>query len=495
MQNTSSSSHQWPVLVWRHLFQVTLTFCLWLSLVGRTGAQTFTTLHSFTNVSSFTATNTDGANPYAGLTLSGHELYGTTYAGGDSTLGTLFSVKTDGTGFTKLLAFSNLGNIPGNRAALIVSGNTLYGTTAFGGTVGYGTVFAINTDGSGFTNLYNFNGDDGYSPMAGLVLSGNRLYGTTELGGSSRQGNVFALNTDGSGFTNLYSFSATHPLTGHGGTNADGALPLSKLVLSGSTLYGTAANGGVWGWGAVFAINTNGSGFTNLHSFTDSEGRWPQAGLVLSGGTLYGTTSIGGNASKGTVFAVNTAGTVFTNLHSFMAVVSNTNSDGANPYAALTLSGDTLYGTTRFGGGSGNGTVFALKIDGTGFTTVHSFGGLTAFSGTYTNSDGSNPYDELALGSNMVYGTAYQGGSAGNGTVFSLSVMPVSAPPLAILPSGSNVVLTWPANWSGFTLEVASNLGAPVVWHSNLSAPVIFNGQNTVTNAISGSQRFYRLRE
>ena len=44
---------------------------------------------------------------------------------------------------------------------------------------GLGTVFAVNTDGKGFTNLHSFAYNDGARPRAGLILSGNTLYGTT----------------------------------------------------------------------------------------------------------------------------------------------------------------------------------------------------------------------------------------------------------------------------------------------------------------------------
>src|SRR5206468_8522192 len=117
---------------------------------------------------------------------------------------------------------------------LILLGNTLYGTTER-------AVFALHTDGTGFTNLHTFTGgSDGAIPFAGLItnLSGNTLYGTTRYGGPSGYGNVFAVNTDGTGFTTLYSFTATSP-----SINTDAAVP-SGLVLSGSTLYGTAWSGG-----------------------------------------------------------------------------------------------------------------------------------------------------------------------------------------------------------------------------------------------------------
>src|ERR1035437_9136072 len=71
--------------------------------------------------------------------------------------------------------------------------------------------------------------------------------------------------------------------------------------------------------------------FTTLHTFTGgSDGANPYAGLILSGNTLYGTAYSGGSGNAGTVFALNANGTGFTNLHSFTAVLNSTNSDGAD---------------------------------------------------------------------------------------------------------------------------------------------------------------------
>ena len=143
-------------------------------------------------------------------------------------------------------------------AALALSGGTLYGTASSGGTnfPGWGTVFKLNTDGTGFTNLYEFaqgnGGDD--SRRRGLLLSGSTLYGTTPNTGGSTGGTVFKLNTDGSGFTVLANGS-------------DGAQPQGGLVLSGDSFYGTASAGGVAGAGVVFKVNTNGTGFATLHVF------------------------------------------------------------------------------------------------------------------------------------------------------------------------------------------------------------------------------------
>src|SRR5438876_10458 len=130
-----------------------------LLLAGRVTAQTFTVLHSFTATSGTLHTNSDGAVPLAGLVLSGGVLYGTVEAGGS--------------GY-------------------------------------YGRVFAVNSYDSGFTTLHDFTGgSDGAIPVAGLILSGATLYGTAYYGGSSGSGTVFKVNTNGTGFTTLHSFTAT----------------------------------------------------------------------------------------------------------------------------------------------------------------------------------------------------------------------------------------------------------------------------------------------
>ncbi|HEV2436936.1 MAG TPA: choice-of-anchor tandem repeat GloVer-containing protein [Verrucomicrobiae bacterium] len=144
-------------------------------------------------------------------------------------------------------------------------------------------------------------------PSSGLVLSGNTLYGTAEFGGSAGKGTVFAVNADGTDFTNLHNFSALNNYTNEDGTN-----PQAGLVLSGRTLYGVGYNVGSEGYGMIFALDTNGSHFVNLYNFvgvppspgpyTNSAGTYPYGGLLLSGNNLYGTGNDGGNSGNGTVF-------------------------------------------------------------------------------------------------------------------------------------------------------------------------------------------------
>src|SRR5208282_2133229 len=167
-------------------------------------------------------------------------------------------------------------------------------------------------------------------------------------------------------------------------------------------------------------------------------------------------------------------------------------SDGANPFAGLILSGNTLYGTANGGGTNGYGTVFAINTNGTGFMNLHTFTALSApFYLGGTNSDGVFPHAGLILSDNILYGTATYGGTNGSGTVFSISL----SPQLTIMRSGTNVILTWPADFIGFTLEFATNLVPPAVWQTNSMAPVAVNGQNVVTNPVSYTRQFYRLTQ
>ncbi len=460
-------------------------------LASQVAAQTFTTLHEFaprTNNGSGQYTNSDGAIPLGGLLLSDKTLYGTAAGGGDSELGsvftgvgTVFKVNMDTTGFTTLhhCAYRTNGAIP--SAGLVLSGNTLYGTTLEGGLAMYGDVFSIGTDGTGYKELHTFTWMDGAAPQGRLVLSGTRLYGTTQMGGPLTNGAVFAINTDGTGFTNLHYFGPPVVL-------GDGLSPSGGLILSSGTLYGTTQDGGTSNGGTVFALSTDGTGYTNLHNFTHSA--MPRGGLVLVGDTLYGTTSDGGDHGNGTVFKVNTDGTGFTTLYVFGMMDFKpvppyyTNSDGANPSASLVASGNTLYGTARAGGLSGYGTVFALNTDGTGFLVLHSFTG---------GADGGAPSAELVLSEGTLYGTSSGDGTGRSGTIFSIS-LPSLGPQLTDFLSGTNVILSWPNNATVFILESTTNFASPA-WTTNCPAPVVVNGQNTVTNSIGGAQQFFRLRK
>ena len=307
-------------------------------------------------------------------------------------------------------------------ARLVLSSNTLYGVASPGGEFERGTLFSLKTDGTMFTVLHQFGDSDfwytnqvGDNPSGELIVSGNTLYGTTIAGGISGAGTVFAINTDGSGLTLLHSFtqlSMVYPRY----TNDDGAEPSGNLVLSGEILYGITSRGGAFGNGAIWAVGTNGTGFTNLHSFADNDGRYSHVGMILFGDALYGTTLEGGAWNNGTVFKMNTNGTGFAVLHTFGATPGPfpyTNLDGASPEGGVVLLNNVLYGTTFTGGINGNGTVFAVTTDGSGFTNVYNFTPVSSVDTSSTNADGRFPQAGLTLAGRMFFGTATGGGDFG----------------------------------------------------------------------------------
>jgi uncharacterized repeat protein (TIGR03803 family) len=205
---------------------------------------------------------------------------------------------------------------------------------------------------------------------------------------------------------------------------SNGEYPQAGLTLSGNTLYGTTQNGGNLslneglGDGTVFSVPVSGGSPTVLATFNDSNGACPVAGLTLSGNTLYGTTAGGGADAYGTVFSVPMSGGNPTVLASFNF------SDGEEPYAGVTLSGNTLYGTTEYGGANRDGTVFSVPVSGGNPTVLASFNAAIR--------TGTNPMAGVTLIGNTLYGTTRIGGANACGTVFSL---PVSG--------GSPTVLAW----------------------------------------------------
>jgi len=259
----------------------------------------------------------DGEHPYAGVILDGKgTLYGTTTAGGASSLGVVFKLHIKSRKETILHSFTGKGGdgvIPSAPVIRDAAGN-LYGTTEAGGTYGgpcgspplggCGVVFKINISGEE-TVLHRFaGGTDGANPGAGLLRDGSgNLYGTTYYGGSggcqygsfTGCGTVFKLDKTRKE-TILYNFTG----------GADGAVPTASLIRDVvGNFYGTTVLGGgtgclsQLGCGTVFKLDTTGKE-TVLYRFTGgSDGANPYTELLRdSAGNLYGTTFRGAGGDK-----------------------------------------------------------------------------------------------------------------------------------------------------------------------------------------------------
>ena len=341
----------------------------------------------------------DGATPYAGLIqASDGFFYGTTAYGGANGYGTVY--RTDGAGtVTTLHAFTGADGAYPYAALIQADDGFLYGTTAFGGPNGYGTVFRIDEAGNQ-TLLHAFTNSDGASPYAGLIQARDGFfYGTTSEGGFTGYGTVFRMDPMGTA-TTLHAF-----------TNTDGAYPYGGLMqASDGFFYGTTLQGGTGAYGTVYRMDTTGT-VTSLRVFTWNDGAYPYAALIEgSDFALYGATSYGGSSGSGTLFRVDPARDL-TTIHVF------TGADGAYPYGSLLQRSDGFfYGTTSAGGAIGDGTVYRIDATGT-LTTEHVF--------TWT--DGATPYAGVIEGRDgFLYGTTQEGGAHNVGTVFRMALRTTS---------------------------------------------------------------------
>lgn len=426
----------------------------------------------------FTPGTSDGQNPYATLIqASDGMLYGTCYRGGASNGGTLFKLSLTGSGYTVLKHFAGGRNDGANPSARLLeaSDGVLYGTTESGGNEYYdsdlrvnisvGTIYKIARNGTGYSLLRKFSAsNDGRHPSAPLIEAANGLlYGTTPEGGTEytdefgvkfTTGIVFRIGKSGGSTYSIvrqflgvndaqnpaggvieggdgYLYGATeydHPqyagalfrvslagtnyavLFRFSGTNGRGAsTPLWKG--SDSQLYGTTSQGGQADAGTLFRFEPATSNLTVVVNFSPSGGEPAHLEAPLiegSDGWLYGLSRRGGTYNAGAVFKLQKNGSALTVLHSFVGSPT----DGRQPIGRLLEAGDgALYGTTYYGGANLAGTLFKLNQDGSGFAIVYHF--------QQSGSQARNPAAGLIEDpSGRLYGTTQNGGSYGRGTVF-----------------------------------------------------------------------------
>ncbi len=374
---------------------------------------------SFDKLRSFNV-DFEGAHSYAPL-LQGADgkLYGTTYLGGQDEEGTIFRMNADGSVFQTIYNFDNgagtgTGKYP--VGGLVQgSGNVLYGTTYEGGANGFGTIYKINPDGTGFEVLHDFaEATDGSNPTSGLVIGTedeggpvDYLYGTASNGGASDAGTVFKLRISDSEFTVIAALNF----------RPRGANPYGTLVLGrDGFLYGTAATGGSRGSGTVFRVNRLSGQMVVRSLSTTTSGSYPMAGLIQGRApdtNLYGTTMSGGGSGGGTVFKIDTVGSGGT--LPIIGVRNLSSVTGISGVGIMQSSDGSLYVTTEQG--AGPGTILRMTTD---FTTL--VGIRDTFD--YYNTGGYPAAPAIQGLDGALYGTTFEGGDHDGGTVYRIPIVP-----------------------------------------------------------------------
>ncbi len=239
-------------------------------------------------------------------------LYGMTHAGGLNGGGTIFRINTDGTTFKVLYHFNTTSGNNALGGLMQATNGRLYGINQNAGFFFSGTIFSLNEDGSDFKVLFTIN--DRVPVKSGSFARGNLvqgpdgfLYGTLMQGGANQMGVLFKINTDGTGFSKIVEFNGI----------ATGRSPASTpLIGSDGKIYGLTQAGGVNNLGAVYSLNIEGTGFKRLLDFDGTEkGSGPSGELIEgSDGLMYGMTGAGGTNSMGTIFSINKNGSDFNKI-------------------------------------------------------------------------------------------------------------------------------------------------------------------------------------
>ena len=329
------------------------------------------------------------------------------------------------------------GALPSGGVIQDASG-ALYGETAAGGTGpctshhglpqnGCGTVYRLSSTGA-FKVLTSFHGSNGAYGTSGLTLIGSILVGATINGGASDDGVIYALRTNGTGFTLIHQFSGP-----------DGVQPIGPLIPGkGGVFYGITTSGGPTGsLGVLFSLTSTGK-FTVLHSFSGTDGANPTTLRATPAGSLVGSTANGGPINRtycpfgcGVVFSFDPASRQYAVLKTFDGVVES------NPYIGSVGPDGTIYGNDNdlFSiSPSGSYQVLGQSNSVIGFApnsgpTLASNGNLY---GTYTQNNGNDNVGTIYSYVGGVFSLAYVLGGSGS--------VPASQP--IITPAGALIGTT-----------------------------------------------------
>jgi uncharacterized repeat protein (TIGR03803 family) len=361
--------------------KILLVATLAFPVIARAG--TFQTIYTFGNGSN------DGVSPMSPLLAKSGVLYGTTFRGGPSGEGTVYSFNVATS--TETVVTTAMGVFP--FAPVVYHRDTLFGTTAAADN-GQGNIYSVNLKTGAVANLYTFSRGESQASPGALVEIGRKLYGTTYNAGDSNNGSVFAFDPATLAYSTLYSFTA-----GNDGKNPQG------LIVNGGLLYGVATVGGANGHGTIFSVDPNSGAETTIYAFQGAPDGSGPSGIVFHKGAIYGTASFGGANNDGTLFTLNPGTGQLSLLFSFPGAAG-----GCTPGGQPTIDGKLIYGITGSCGDTANqGTFYSVSLKTGTEQVLHTFS---------NGPDGVSPEAAPLLYKGVIYGTTSVGGANNAGTIF-----------------------------------------------------------------------------
>ena len=304
--------------------------------------------------------------------------------------GTVFEIAKTASGYAStpitLVSFNvNNGNSP--EGGLIADANgDLFGTTAYGGMYGDGTVFEIAKTASGYastpTTLVNFNWSTGVYPFASMTIDANsNLFGTTTEGGQDN-GTVFEIAKSASGYV-----STPITLVSFGATGSNGGFPVGGLITDVyGDLFGITRGGGTSGDGTVFEITGAPADTAVVNGYINAA--HDANNQVLTGTAENGSTvTIYDNGTQvGTTTADATTGVwsfpigqlADASTHSYTVTATDAAGNVSQPSFALNFTVDTTTSESVI-----SDSAVTTGTDGKGYINAHNFnGGSTTLTGT-----------------------------------------------------------------------------------------------------------------
>jgi len=317
------------------------------------------------------------------LYASDSMLYGMTQYGGTSSMGTLFSFNPKTNKETVLINFDGVNGAGGPGGSELIQGKDgfLYGTTWIGGGTNNGVLFSYDIQTYKDSIRCNFNDSTSVgSRQAGAYMelwqdtTTGMLFGGTEGGGFPGQGGVvYGFNPK----NNLLKRYFIGPLNGNGHDPEGFTGGLTKA--NNGLLYGMSIGGGNHDSGTIYSFNTNSGTVQTVYSFGGAHGAYPNGNELLKGanGLLYGCARQGGDLignGDGVLFSFNTT----TNTEKVLKTFHDT--DGSQPWGRLIEDPDNglLYGVTVYGGVGnlpGYGVLFCYNITTDVYTKLLNFTG------------------------------------------------------------------------------------------------------------------------